>query len=385
MAGDTSAGSLQGTAAAGQSRKILPLTSIRFFAALYVVLFHAFSPLPWVVKVQWLHRLAGFGYIAVSFFFVLSGFVLALAYIVPGRIAGLRSFYVARFARIYPALFVALLLELPHFFHAQVLLAHRPAGKVLSGLVVSFAALTGFFVDLPVLDGPSWSLTAEFFFYACFPFLAVRLWRRSAPQLWTICAVLFVGSMMVLHALDLRGVELEVLEKNPVLCLPEFFLGVSLARLYVYLLASRSRSERLQRWAAPLLLAGVFLCFAAPLCQVPISRAVLQHTAAVPAFGLIILAAASGNSAINSVFGSRWLVQLGEASFALYLLHMPLSYPFRTVIQTHQVAGPFVYLLTCILLSLLSFKYVEVPARRWILAKWHTRSDESRPVQALAQ
>ena len=69
---------------------------------------------------------------------------------------------------------------------------------------------------------------------------------------------------------------------------------------------------------------------------------------------------------------SRWLVALGNASYALYLIHMPILSLF---LQFHLVTHAFylVYLSLCVGLSLLSFRFFETPARLWLLERFHAR------------
>jgi peptidoglycan/LPS O-acetylase OafA/YrhL len=96
------------------------LTSLRSFAAVEVVIFHFFFPEP----VDFWRSLFSAGIEAVTFFFVLSGFILA--YVYSGRSAqdtGLkqsREFWKARFARIYPAYGLGLLIALPMFAYSVV-------------------------------------------------------------------------------------------------------------------------------------------------------------------------------------------------------------------------------------------------------------------------
>jgi peptidoglycan/LPS O-acetylase OafA/YrhL len=83
------------------ARPRLPaLTSLRFFAALHVVCFH-FLAFKIVSGERWLGQISSIGYVGVSFFFVLSGFILVYTY--AGRDIPARDFWRARFARIYPA------------------------------------------------------------------------------------------------------------------------------------------------------------------------------------------------------------------------------------------------------------------------------------------
>src|SRR6476620_6656817 len=92
------------------------ITSLRFLAALHVVLFHMrvvgiLSGGPW-----WYQNFASIGYIGVNFFFVLSGFILVYTY--AGSSFSVRRFWQARFARIYPAYVVSLIVAAPFFFFA---------------------------------------------------------------------------------------------------------------------------------------------------------------------------------------------------------------------------------------------------------------------------
>src|SRR5436305_12520340 len=92
------------------------ITALRFFAALHVVLFHMrvvgiLPGGPW-----WYQNLASIGYVGVNFFFVFSGFILVYTY--EGVEVDARTFWRARFARIYPAYVVSLLAAAPFFFFA---------------------------------------------------------------------------------------------------------------------------------------------------------------------------------------------------------------------------------------------------------------------------
>jgi peptidoglycan/LPS O-acetylase OafA/YrhL len=104
------------------------LTGIRFFFALGVVLFHqlpSFSPEDLAQLPQWLLNFLATGYIGVSFFFVLSGFILGHTYARARRL-DLRAFYVARFARVYPLFLFSLGIYLPF---ALLMMFHKSVRK----------------------------------------------------------------------------------------------------------------------------------------------------------------------------------------------------------------------------------------------------------------
>src|SRR5215475_10169980 len=95
------------------NRPRLPaLTSLRFFAALHVVTFHLYT-MHITAGPVWYQRLSSIGYVGVGLFFVLSGFILVYTY--AGRSWTARSFWQARFARIYPAYLFSLSVTAPSF------------------------------------------------------------------------------------------------------------------------------------------------------------------------------------------------------------------------------------------------------------------------------
>ena len=93
------------------------VTSLRFFATFHVALFHM-NEMGALTGPRWLKAFAGIGYVGVSFFFVLSGFILVYTY--AGREIRLHDFWQARFARIYPAYLFSLLISFPFFYYGTL-------------------------------------------------------------------------------------------------------------------------------------------------------------------------------------------------------------------------------------------------------------------------
>jgi peptidoglycan/LPS O-acetylase OafA/YrhL len=156
------------------------LTSLRFFAALWVVLYHFLDQLP-----EWIADLLvplHFGPRAVDFFFILSGFILAHVYqpsIEAGRFS-LRSFYVKRFARLYPVHLAMLALVIGLFFAARLAgMEIHSAGKYdFSRLWMHLLAVHAWFPHgTNSFNIPSWSISAEFFAYLLFPLMAAAMLR----------------------------------------------------------------------------------------------------------------------------------------------------------------------------------------------------------------
>jgi peptidoglycan/LPS O-acetylase OafA/YrhL len=154
--------------------KLDPLTSLRFFAAAMIVAYHGRGR---GLGPAWLDHFAlGQG---VSFFFILSGFVLAYNYASFDSRGAVWRFYWSRFARIWPShiastlLIIALIGNISYFTlpaesRAQITLAYITlvhAWLPLSEYIASYNAV-------------SWSISAEFFFYLAFPLLVLN-WQRT--------------------------------------------------------------------------------------------------------------------------------------------------------------------------------------------------------------
>lgn len=194
-----------------------PLTSLRFVAAAIVVIGHG-------------HELFGSFNIAnaiatgqaVSFFFVLSGFILAYNYPVLRSGQDVGMFYATRFARIWPVHAVTAAFFILAF-HAQPPLWHIALNL---GLLQAWVPLHDVLLSL---NGVSWSLSVEVFFYACFPLL---IWRWQETWHWKllitaalVLAFITIGNVYSLSWDDnAKGVGmLGTLYMNPLVRLFEFF------------------------------------------------------------------------------------------------------------------------------------------------------------------
>ena len=165
------------------------LTSLRLFAAMMVVLLHLRGLKVMLGGPLWLQKIASIGYVGVSFFFVLSGFILVYTY--AGHRFEPRLFWRARFARIYPAYAFALVFSAPFFvlaINTFPFFAWAAQHFVLACLLV--IGLLQAWVPLAALSWSMvlWSLSVEAFFYFVFPFALARLARWSHRQLFSAAA-----------------------------------------------------------------------------------------------------------------------------------------------------------------------------------------------------
>ncbi len=128
------------------------------------------------------------GFMGVSFFFVLSGFVLVYTY--AGRPLNLPKFLRARFARIYPAYAFSLIVTAPFFFEAVKIKAASLA--LVSTLVVTL--LQAWFPQAALAwNKVAWSLSTEAFFYLVFPFALFYFERRKRSHLLPFIAAVLAS------------------------------------------------------------------------------------------------------------------------------------------------------------------------------------------------
>jgi peptidoglycan/LPS O-acetylase OafA/YrhL len=363
-----------------QSAKFVALESCRGICALLVALVHLsanghFYNLALV-------RNGGLG---VTYFFVLSGFVMMHAYGSRLRSGNdLGPFVIRRFGRLYPLhiliLAVLVLLEL-------VKLAMTSRGGVSSGVPAfsganSLSALAGgvalvnglgFFKDF-TWNGPSWTISTEFWTYLVF-FGVLMLGRRAPQMAFALVAV----SGLALAINEARGDPLSTITgEGAILCIYCFFIG-----MLTYIVArpplARRGSSSIWEWLALLLTAAAFL-------GVVPWRSVFNPL--IFAFVVLILSFQSG--AVSKLLGHRSLVYLGTISYSMYMVHFTILALLDGAVRVLASKGHFkiirfgvgesgylidtghqwqmdllalVYLMVVVAVASVTYRIIEVPFR----------------------
>jgi peptidoglycan/LPS O-acetylase OafA/YrhL len=298
--------SIEPARARGTRGRIDSLTGLRAVAASGVFLTHIteqfFLQGP---GSSFMLRFGSQGYTGVSFFYMLSGFVLTWSHR-PGDTA--RAFYRRRFARVAPAYLTVLIAATV----LQVRLSGQGARPFWEALP-SFAALQAWVPDARVYFGGNavgWSISCETFFYALFPALVLVLLRYPKHRGTTVAAVLAlsVAPTLLLRPGDANSLALWASTILPPARLPEFVLGMLIAA------AIRAGWRSPVTWRSAVVIAG-----AAYLLS---GWAPYAHLVTLVPFALLIAAAAGRDLAGRSTPMSRyWPRRLGEWSFAFYLVH----------------------------------------------------------------
>jgi peptidoglycan/LPS O-acetylase OafA/YrhL len=375
------------TAQKNRPEKIHALTSLRFFAAFYVVLYHTlqmgFKDLAAGSPVQ---KAVSLGYISVSFFFLLSGYILAVVYLRDGRAVRKSSFYVARFARVYPLFFITLLADTPYVLSENA--SRFTLGKAVMKTIATFSAhvlmLQAWLPGIHGIDQPNWSLSVETVFYLIFPFVGVALWKLKGLRLWAAAITIWVLSQIAV-TLVAPHVAISTAKFHPLLHIGTFSLGILLARWQSVRRQRDGSSPLHARSIAIVLLVaiGVLALVINRLDLLPVPN--LNAGLLSPIFAMVIWACSGSTSLPARLLSVRWLVVLGEASFGLYLIHIPVLHLFEALHWDNVRALYPVYLATCIGLSVVSFYWLETPTRKWILKTLQTRPKETMEAASDAQ
>lgn len=285
------------------------LTGLRFVAALAVFFTHA--------AISGQEGLFGQGRIGVEFFFVLSGFVLTWA---RDDETSAATFLRRRFARIFPAYIVAWIAG--YFVSLHVGTGHPSIGRLGAGglLLQTWIPIESWYF---AINGPSWSLSAEAFFYLSFPLWAAALTAASVRQRRVVLAACVIGVVAValVAQVGYSGHEYVYqpggnawdwfVREFPPVRLLEFVAGSAIA------LEVRDRSiPRIPLWPA-FGLVGI----AYAICGVWRSYFTSSAVALVPFLILIAAAAQADLAGERTVFARRWFVWLGAVSFCFYLVH----------------------------------------------------------------
>jgi peptidoglycan/LPS O-acetylase OafA/YrhL len=331
---------------------VLALDSIRGFAAVTVVIHHvilmptflaAFPNRAWIDCAFF--RSGGF---LVDLFFVLSGMVMSLSYVQPdfGRFS-LREFMVRRLARVYPLHIVMLLVNL--------LFRFLRIGLVAAGLVaVQQAAFEvnnaySFFLNVFLVhslgfvqylnwNGPSWSISVEFYTYLLFGIVLLAAQRLGSIRWFYVAAlVLVVASWLALVVvLGKSSLELQF-DFGMLRCVMSFFLGVLTVKAV----------SRLPLTIGPGLQDGILLAGAI---------ATIVHVSLIEAY--------------------PWISFLAPLTFAVFLGSL-LAFPNAPIMPRLLVAKPLVWL------GKRSYSIYMVHAFVVLLAEYFVRALGSRPVAAL--
>lgn len=349
--------------------KLPQLTFTRFLAALLIVLFHI--PSRTLRSLPLLGPLLDKAQVAVSYFFLLSGFILVMANASGTMLSQSipkRQFWVNRFARIYPLYVVALLAT---WLLMRLTQTGSYSDASYLGMVATEMTLLQAWVQtwVPPLNYPGWSLSVEAFFYLIFPFLYQWLVICKSRQIVMAGVSIWLADQLIYKFL-VDNTSLEIFSLYfPVLHLGTFVVGVATGIL------------TLRHWPIMLrnkptitaLLIGITLLFA---CLIGTDSTIMYYYhngLFAPLFVVFILFLTVQQGALARWLSHPKLIYLGEISYGIYLLQVPVGMAAFYLNQHYVRLSPslygIVYVGLLFLIAAIGFEKIEIPGRR-LLRKW---------------
>ncbi|MDH7446365.1 acyltransferase family protein [Aquimarina sp. 2201CG14-23] len=337
--------------------RIEQLTFTRFLAAFFVVVFH-YGRNVYPFNVEVLKPVLLRGNLGVSYFFVLSGFVLILAYYERGNFFGVQQFYINRIARLLPTVYLALFL---YIFYETILIGNKIQ---LDEFVINFLFIQSWFPSLALsLNSPAWSLSVEFLFYLVFPFLLKMLYYKlSLKKIFLVITIIWVISLVILTVILNTGIY-----KSPPAAIHNFTFYFPLMHINAFLIGTISAvfflkikdSFKSKTYQVIIISFIIFLCIYFQPKAINLHNGVLA-----PLFGLFLILLGSCKGKITKVFKSKFLIYLGRISFAFYILQSPIwrffNYFTKSIEMTSNERFLF-FVLTLTVISFLVYEIIEKP------------------------
>lgn len=345
--------------------EIRSITGLRAIAALGVYLNHFGNPAWFPNRLSNIQANGGF---AVPFFFVLSGFVLALAY--DGNTIDARAFYLNRFARIGPTYLVALFIaasfvSLSGFTFNPVFLVH------LFGLQAWFPTSDSGFA----FNGPGWTISVEIFFYALFPILFSLFHSRHVFfGKWQAVVLLGISVSVIPFLLHIFALgEMHGLENSYIwpYFLPFHYLGLFVLGIGGFKarhsIQTLFHSKFLQSLSCDaIVVASTLLFFVINFKNLDhplLANAAQFWLLGIPFALSITVLSVVPFSPLSRLLGSKVFWFAGKISMVFYLLHVPVTWWIQRIfpMATYEVR-----FLSIVVATILVHFVIELPANRYI-------------------
>jgi peptidoglycan/LPS O-acetylase OafA/YrhL len=208
---------------------------------------------------------------------------------------------------------------------------------------------------------PAWSLSCEFFFYACFPLLALVIGRGSVARLWAALALSLTTPIALAHW-GVPGVW------KPVHHLADFVAGIVAARLYRALEDKKRSTLTGFGLSICALAAGMYLIAYPRTLDGTIGN---LNTALRPLNMALLIGLAAGGGFLVRLLSTPVMEYLGKVSYSMYILHIPMLWWYSNYTTFRWGSAPpawvgFLYIAMAIVVSIAAYELVEMPANRWI-------------------
>ncbi|MFB9110802.1 acyltransferase family protein [Flavobacterium gyeonganense] len=359
------------------------LDGLRGVAAILVVAFHVFEAFAGGNRFK---QIINHGYLAVDFFFLLSGFVVAYAYDDRWGKMTQWEFYKRRLIRLQPMVIMGMIIgALFYYFQASDKLFPMIAGmevwKVILTMIVGFTLLPippsmeiRGWGEMHPLDGPAWSLFFEYIaniLYALF-------FRKFSNKVLGVFVLIFASLLINYTVFGPKGdviggwsLNLEQMNIGFTRLLYPFFAGILLSRL------GKLIHIKGAFWVCSLLISIVLIVPRIGDENSLWMNGLYESFCIILIFPLIVSIGAGGE--IKNPFSLKICKWLGDISYPIYITHYPLIYWFTAWVVDNKISLEDGYLVgigvlvASIVLAYLCLKLYDEPVRNWLQNKFQKR------------
>lgn len=334
--------------------RIEQLTFTRFLAAFAIVVFHFgrdVFPFDYAIIQPTVLSLN----IGVSYFFILSGFVITIAYSRMPHVSYLK-FYLLRLVRIFPAFLISFILSV-------IYLSHIGENIDTSNYILQAFLIHVWFKEYCLsINFPSWSLCVELFFYFIFPITYNTFYKKTSLKKIAIAVVIiWVVSQCVFIFIQQSGAFSLATKKLslyfPLLHLNQFMAGNLLA---LYLL--HRNPEKKNNLLYTVIVAVVLMC----LINLPVTQKIFHNGLIAPVFCMFIYLFSASENKLTTVFQLPFFILLGEISYGIYIYQYPVykifNFLYIKILQLHIASWMFyANFLILLIVSYYSYRFIEKP------------------------
>jgi len=363
--------------------EILELTSIRFFAAFFVLLYHNIYLLNLDSSFinNTFKNFVSFGDSAVTFFFILSGFILTYVYYNESEraIKGSKfNFWLHRFARIYPVYILGYILDFNRG-SSYFLLKYT---KVIAIKKIIISSMAYFFMIQswhprlsPVWNSPGWSLSTEAFFYFSFPLLIsiLEFSKKNITLMFIMYLIPIAIYLYIPQMVNIDNPEFKTLWRSlPLIRITEFIIGILICK--IYFMSDIAEIFQKKKTKGTLFFGCITtIFFVTTLIKWNIDKVLLSSIVLVPIYTLLIFFMVTIKLPIFRILRNKQLVLLGKASFTIYITHQPIKDILIPILEYYKFSKGVtlfgIYSVTVCLLSIIIYNYIEIPLQKLILKK----------------
>jgi peptidoglycan/LPS O-acetylase OafA/YrhL len=350
------------------------LDGLRGSAAILIVVFHIFNySFGWDTPLSLMHH----AYLAVDFFFGLSGFVVAYAYDDRWTRMTNLQFFRIRLIRLHPLVLVGATLGLLGYLFdpfgkainqtsvPMLLLAY-----VTSLLLLPSPPVGGRQNESQALNGPAWSLMQEYLGNIAYALILRRLSARTLGLIFGFSGLLLVWVANVKGSLD-GGWGYPEIWMAPLRLTVSFVMG-----LWLYRIQGRIRRPKIGLLALSILLVAIFQAPRFPAAIGLNFNGLYDAACVLFIFPLVIICGAHSDAGTGM---TSWCKFSGRLSYPLYITHIPFVYIIANFAHTRHPAKSvlltYIFLLIPFVIGLawLFLKYFDEPVRAWLTRLYGTK------------